>query len=355
MKIFFNVLMSILFTQFFTAQINPNLIPYRKANLWGLADYKKKIVVNPELDYVMIFDKKLNAYQAVKDGKYGLIDDKGNWLISPISESEIYLKDRHLVVRKSQGLEYYFADTFEINKNYKKPDSSLATSSSVKPPESIELSEEDKKNLQNYSEEKGFNIYNWDKEYFKISKDTAFVRDGYDVLSGYEYGIYVPKLKKVFHKTKRGFTYNKAKCDLNLECVFAVEKDEKLMLIDKNEKEILPDQYKEISIYNHFLVLKKGEENTRNVSEFSTETVSDYQYFSYIPKTHQLIEGYLYDGFEINYNNETKLIFSKILDKRIEEKQSSISDNKNTIPMTFGVAPSMKEYVNEAGEWYSED
>ena len=161
--------MSILFTQCFSAQINPNLIPYRKANLWGLADYKKKIIVNPALDYVMIFDKKLNAYQAVKDGKYGLIDDKGNWLISPISESEIYLKDRHLVVRKSQGLEYYFADTFEINKNYKKPDSSLATSSSVKPPESIELSEEDKKNLQNYSEEKGFNIYNWDKEYFKIS------------------------------------------------------------------------------------------------------------------------------------------------------------------------------------------
>ena len=140
MKIFFNVLMSILFTQCFSAQINPNLIPYRKANLWGLADYKKKIIVNPALDYVMIFDKKLNAYQAVKDGKYGLIDDKGNWLISPISESEIYLKDRHLVVRKSQGLEYYFADTFEINKNYKKPDSSLATSSSVKPPESIELS-----------------------------------------------------------------------------------------------------------------------------------------------------------------------------------------------------------------------
>ena len=68
-----------------------------------------------------------------------------------------------------------------------------------------------------------------------------------------------------------------------------------------------------------------------------------------------MVEGYLYEGFEINYNNETKLIFSKILDKRIEEKQSSISDNKNTIPMTFGVAPSMKEYVNEAGEWYSED
>lgn len=355
MKNIFKFLSLLFFAQLCEAQVNPNLIPYRKGNFWGLADYHRTIMVKPTYDYVMIFDKKLNAYQAMQDGKYGLIDDKGKWLIPAISESEIYQRDEHFVIRKPNDLEYYSPKTYQINKNYKSSDYSSAYTSSPKVPYVAKLNAEDEKILKVYSKDRGFNIYNFDEEYVEISKDTTVIKENYQARTSYQYGIYVPKLKKVFLKTKQGHIYQKATCGEESECFLIVKKDDLLGVVDEKEREVLPNIYNEISKYKHHLVLKEGSAYTKNASEDTKEKKSNNQYFSFILKTRKLVEGYLsYSNNEIIYKGEKFKVFNKISKRKVEEKHSAAS-NKNQIPMTYSSVGNQIEYVNENADWFFED
>jgi hypothetical protein len=63
----------------------PDLIPYRKGNLWGYCDSTKKIIIQPIYERVFPFDGKTAV--AVKDKKYGIIDQYGKVTTPFIYES----------------------------------------------------------------------------------------------------------------------------------------------------------------------------------------------------------------------------------------------------------------------------
>jgi hypothetical protein len=65
-------LLSALFVQ---AQI-PKLVPYRKGDKWGYADFNKKIVIEPKYDGVSMFTDKITAVNT--DTAFYLVDETGN-------------------------------------------------------------------------------------------------------------------------------------------------------------------------------------------------------------------------------------------------------------------------------------
>lgn len=77
----------------------PNLIPYKKSNLWGLQNYEGKVVVTAQYD--TIFPFLSNSAIVVKNKKYNLIDEKGILLFKEWLD-DIYYK----VTSSDYGLYY---------------------------------------------------------------------------------------------------------------------------------------------------------------------------------------------------------------------------------------------------------
>lgn len=65
----------------------PNLIPYRKADKWGFANSKKKIIIEPVYDSVAPFSEGRAAVMKAK--KWGFIDETGKEIVAP-SYSRVY-------------------------------------------------------------------------------------------------------------------------------------------------------------------------------------------------------------------------------------------------------------------------
>lgn len=60
----------------------PDLIPYRKGNLWGYCDSTKKIIIEPAWDRADVFGKTTAVVQ--KNGRFGIIDRTGKVIIQPL-------------------------------------------------------------------------------------------------------------------------------------------------------------------------------------------------------------------------------------------------------------------------------
>lgn len=69
----------LVFSSFILEARLPNLIPYRKGELWGYSDSTKRIVIQPQWDKVSLFG---GASAAVcKDNRWGLIDTSGKLIV----------------------------------------------------------------------------------------------------------------------------------------------------------------------------------------------------------------------------------------------------------------------------------
>jgi len=329
------IIFLIFFAIEFTAksQVDRNLIPLRNKDYWGLADFNRKIVVQPLFEYVMIYDNYMKSYQVLQNGKYGLIDDKGQWLIPAISESVIYKRNDNLVIRIANNLEYYTQD-YQLNNNYQEPKQKYSEMT-ISEPKTYKLTDEDKDILKEYSKENGFNIYQLDEEFSTISKDTTYVEaeTNYQIFTGTDYGIYVPKLKKIFTTTKNGSRYEKATCNDSVGCLFIVSKNKNFGVIDELENEIIPFKYKEIKGRKDYLLLK--DEN---------------HYYTYLIKSKKTIEGYfsLYEN-PIIVDGKNKKIFYQY-SKRTPIEKHTETVNHQEIPMTYSLPSQMIEYINEEGE-----
>ncbi len=80
MKLFF--IYSFLFILdifYLNAQPTPDLIPYRKGELWGFSNVYKKIIIPCEYEDVKLFVNELAKVK--KNGKWGLIDKKGMFFV----------------------------------------------------------------------------------------------------------------------------------------------------------------------------------------------------------------------------------------------------------------------------------
>lgn len=79
------------------SQVNPNLIPYRSGELWGYCTPDKKIVIKPKYEIAQWFQGgyavvagncESDCYDSY-DGKWGLIDEKGNEVL-PLKYENLY-------------------------------------------------------------------------------------------------------------------------------------------------------------------------------------------------------------------------------------------------------------------------
>lgn len=75
--------------------------PVRIGNLWGLIDLNGQWVVNPMYDYIEI-SKETKTAIIIKNGKYGLIDDRGNIRINTEYENLTFIKDGMLSFLKNR-------------------------------------------------------------------------------------------------------------------------------------------------------------------------------------------------------------------------------------------------------------
>lgn len=71
-------------------QAQPDLIPYRKGNIWGYCDKNKKIIIKPEYESVTFFvfitysaGKRVEIAKIKKNGKWGVINNTGNTILYP--------------------------------------------------------------------------------------------------------------------------------------------------------------------------------------------------------------------------------------------------------------------------------
>ena len=58
----------------------PDLIPFRKGNLWGYSDSTKKIIIEPQYESVEFFE--FGRAVVKKKGKFGVIDVSGRTVVS---------------------------------------------------------------------------------------------------------------------------------------------------------------------------------------------------------------------------------------------------------------------------------
>ncbi len=59
----------------------PDLIPYRKGNLWGYCDSTKKIVIEPQWEQAELFCNGVAT--VMQNGKWGIIDSLGHLILQP--------------------------------------------------------------------------------------------------------------------------------------------------------------------------------------------------------------------------------------------------------------------------------
>ena len=99
------VAFSVFFAQKIPAQNNDNqtdnqrLIPYLKNGLWGYCTQDKKIIIQPKFEEAQFFDRDSSengekiVYANVKmNGKHGLINPKGDFIVPPTYESVIFFR-----------------------------------------------------------------------------------------------------------------------------------------------------------------------------------------------------------------------------------------------------------------------
>ncbi len=108
-KNYFILLLFIAFSMFFVQNIfaqnndnqanNQRLIPYLKNGLWGYCTQDKKIIIPPKFEEAQLFDKDSSengekiTYANVKlKGKYGLINQKGDFIVPAMYESVIWFR-----------------------------------------------------------------------------------------------------------------------------------------------------------------------------------------------------------------------------------------------------------------------
>lgn len=76
----------------------PDLIPYRKGNLWGYSDSTKKMIIEPKYDYVSFFENGLAVVS--EKSKYGIIDQTG----------KIVLELKYNLLVQTKSSQYYVFD-----------------------------------------------------------------------------------------------------------------------------------------------------------------------------------------------------------------------------------------------------
>lgn len=95
LRFLFSVLFLLTFFSAFTQPDWPNLIPYRRGNLWGYCDSAKRVVIKPAYDSASIYQDVYNSatkerfYLAlvVKKKKMGLIDITGQIVLPAIYDN----------------------------------------------------------------------------------------------------------------------------------------------------------------------------------------------------------------------------------------------------------------------------
>jgi WG containing repeat len=96
----------------------PNLIPYRKGNLWGYCDSNKKIIITPQFDKPVFFEylysmppmSEVKVAVVAKNKKEGLLSETGNLLI-PCEFDEVgYWDDTSNMFLAKKGNNFYKLD-----------------------------------------------------------------------------------------------------------------------------------------------------------------------------------------------------------------------------------------------------
>ncbi|TND10542.1 MAG: Uncharacterized protein FD123_184 [Bacteroidetes bacterium] len=95
-RIFF-LLLFFLFSAITFAQKRPNLIPYRKGDLWGYADSTKKIIITPKYDRCFPFVNG-KALAETKDSKFIQIDSTGKIVKTFTYKLHEYMRDGMLKI-----------------------------------------------------------------------------------------------------------------------------------------------------------------------------------------------------------------------------------------------------------------
>ncbi len=80
MRLFTFIFLFIILPESLSARL-PDLIPYRKGNLWGYCDSTKNIVIEPQWEYARAF--RFGRAAVRKDCKWGIIDSLGKYVIVP--------------------------------------------------------------------------------------------------------------------------------------------------------------------------------------------------------------------------------------------------------------------------------
>ncbi len=116
-KIILLSVVSIFYFPFLIAQIKyPNLIPYRKGNLWGYCDSNKKVIISPQFDNPAFF--KYGGYAigknsegsvviVTKNKKEGLLSENGKLLMPCEFDKVIYWGDYDYLFVAKKGNEFY--------------------------------------------------------------------------------------------------------------------------------------------------------------------------------------------------------------------------------------------------------
>ncbi len=103
------------------AQLYAELVPYRKGNIWGFCDWRKKIIIPPQYQEVRLFINELAKVK--KNEKWGLIDQEGEIFV-PIQYDLVFgaSKKTHITVAKGGDMsghkgKWGFVPIYKTNKN----------------------------------------------------------------------------------------------------------------------------------------------------------------------------------------------------------------------------------------------
>ena len=287
-----------------------NTLKYEENNLYGLIDFKGKIIINNIYDSIESLTMNEGKFIVCKDKKYGIIDLKGNTLIKTeydtcvsdgfYTEEELYKKSGFIVSNKTEdGFKYGYY-------NYK-----------------------GKKILDvKYNKIERINKKNENISYLIVSENGKC-------------GVYREK-KQIIPNEYQGITYNE---DLN---IFILEKNKKYGVADINGKIIVDIDKDQIFQRGIYLYISK-DDNKSVVDEFGNRVDIDYNKMVYTTDNESFMITTYIDNAIVNYGIISKdgkelvkeeykyieYLFDNYFIAKNDEGNLGIIDSNNKIMLEF--------------------
>ena len=239
-----------------------NTLKYEENNLYGLIDFKGKIIVNNIYDSIESLPMNEGKFIVGQDKKYGIIDLNGNILVKPeydicvsdgfYTEEEFYKKSGFIVSNKTEDGFKYGYYTYKGKKIL-----------DVK-----------------YNKIERINKKNENTSYLIVSENGKC-------------GVYREK-KQIIQNEYQGITYNE---DLN---IFILEKNKKYGIADIDGKIIVDIDKDQIFQRGIYLYISK-DDNKSVVDKFGNDVDIDYNKMVYTTENENFMITTFLDNSTINY------------------------------------------------------